>query len=78
MATRTMGQSNTDYSKAIEIDPKNSIFYYNRGFAYYNLGQWENAIADYSKAIEIDPNNAKAYSDREIAYRKLQNNKKDE
>jgi WD40 repeat protein/serine/threonine protein kinase/tetratricopeptide (TPR) repeat protein len=47
-----------DYSKAIELAPKNAAARYYRGLAYLTLHQYEMAIADYSKAIELNPNNA--------------------
>jgi tetratricopeptide (TPR) repeat protein len=59
----------------IEIDPRNATAYYNRGFAYSNLGQWDKAAADFTQTIEINPNFTSAYQNREIAYRKLQSAK---
>lgn len=61
----------TDYSKAIEIDPKITDAYSNRGIAYGNMGQFENAIADFTRAIGIDLKFARAYSNRGLAYAEL-------
>ncbi len=44
-----------DYTKVIEIDPRNAMAYHNRGVAYTRKGDHHRAIADSSKAIEIDP-----------------------
>ncbi len=44
-----------DYSKAIELDPKDTIAYFNRGGAKQMKGDLDGAIADYSKAIELNP-----------------------
>jgi len=43
----------------------------NRGFAYTNLGQFNQAISEYNKAIELNPKLAEAYNNRGIAYDKL-------
>jgi tetratricopeptide (TPR) repeat protein len=53
-----------DYTKAIEIDPKDADAYIRRGNARYDLGDKPGAIADYTKAIEIDPKYAAVYFNR--------------
>ena len=55
------------YTKAIELDPEYAAAYCGRGFAYYELDQYE-AIDDFTKAIELDPQNALAYYNRGFAY----------
>jgi tetratricopeptide (TPR) repeat protein len=45
----------SDYSKAIEIDPRYAAAYSNRGDAYKITGQYDKAISDFSKVIEINP-----------------------
>ena len=50
-----------EYTDAIEIDPEHSAAYNSRGFAYYEWGRYDKAIADYDKAIAIDPNYVSAY-----------------
>ena len=45
----------SDYSKAIEINPKYAKAYNNRGIAHAIRGQYEKTISDYNKAIEINP-----------------------
>ena len=57
----------SDYSKAIEINPRYSKAYNNRGNAKRTLKDYDGAIADYSKTIEINPNNGSAYKNRGIA-----------
>jgi len=44
-----------DYTKAIELDPKNPWAYSGRGFAYAYSNQLQEAINDYTKAIELRP-----------------------
>jgi len=48
-------QAIADYDKVIELDPKDSETYINRGRTYYYLGNYNQAIADYDKVIEFDP-----------------------
>jgi Flp pilus assembly protein TadD len=58
----------SNYSKAIEINPKFVKAYNNRGIAYIWKKQYDLAIADFTKAIELDPKNGKAYNNRAIVY----------
>ena len=58
-----------DFTKAIEINPKDTIAYCSRGNAYANKKDHDRAVVDYTKAIEIDPKYASASSNRGIAYR---------
>ena len=60
-----------DYTKAIELDPKDAKAYFNRGHAYNELNKYKEAIADYTKAIELDPKYAHAYFNRGFAYDEL-------
>ncbi|MGA1826355.1 MAG: tetratricopeptide repeat protein [bacterium] len=57
-----------DYTKAIEINPKDADAYYHRGLILMNGGEYSQAIADFTKAIEIDPKYADAYNSRGAAY----------
>lgn len=41
---------------------------HNRGFAYWNLGQWEKALADYSIALRNYPRYPQALSNRGVVY----------
>jgi len=36
----------TDFTRAIELDPKSALAYSNRGIAYANLQQYDKAIGD--------------------------------
>jgi len=57
-----------DYTKSIEINPKNASAYNNRGDAYSSKREYDRAIVDFSKAIEIDPKDTYAYRNRGAAY----------
>ena len=56
----------SDTNQALEINPKNSNAYYNRGVSKTNLQDYQGAIADYTKVIEINPQYANAYNNRGI------------
>jgi tetratricopeptide (TPR) repeat protein len=40
------------------LDPNSSLTYGNRGNAYYEIGDYDRAIADYKAGLQIDPDNA--------------------
>jgi tetratricopeptide (TPR) repeat protein len=42
-----------------------------RGDAYYELGDYEKAIADYTEAIHLDPKYVESYKGRGNAYQAL-------
>ena len=52
-------------SRDAEVDAE---VHNNRGFAYCQIGQYDQAILDFSKAIEINPQLAHAYNNRGAAY----------
>ena len=59
-----MNKAIDDYTKVIELHPDMAEAYYNRGFPYYKLEQYDKALKDWDKAIEIDPNNLDAIDNR--------------
>jgi len=66
-----------DFTKAIDLDPKDAGAYYYRGVCYYkmngnysNAGEYDKSISDFAKAIELDPRNALAYNKRGASYYK--------
>jgi small glutamine-rich tetratricopeptide repeat-containing protein alpha len=50
------------YTKAIELDSTNPIYFSNRAAAHSSKGDHLSAIGDAEKAIELDPNFTKGYS----------------
>ncbi|KAI3710594.1 hypothetical protein L2E82_40378 [Cichorium intybus] len=51
------------YTKAIEINGDNDVYWANRAFAYTKLEEYGSAIQDASKTVDIDPKNSKASTD---------------
>ncbi|NWY03186.1 SGTB protein, partial [Nothoprocta ornata] len=49
------------YTRAIELDPNNAVYYCNRAAAQSKLNKYSEAIKDCKRAIEIDPKYSKAY-----------------
>ena len=65
-------ESIADYSKAIELDPKNSDLYFGRGMSYEYLNQNEEALKNLKISLKLDPNFSLALSMVEF----LENKKK--
>jgi tetratricopeptide (TPR) repeat protein len=57
------------WSHAIQVE-KSALVYWNRGIAFGNAGQFDQAIKDYDSAIEQDASYYKAYLNRGSAYEK--------
>ncbi len=52
--------------------PQTAADYNQRGLAFHNLGQEDEAISNYARAIELDPNYAEAFFNRGNAYTRLE------
>jgi tetratricopeptide (TPR) repeat protein len=50
-----------EYSKAIEMDPKNAKAYYWRGIAYIKQKETPRGLSDMKQAVALDPKNARAH-----------------
>ena len=55
MGKEQRDQAISDYSKAIELNPKSGAVYYFRGLAYKANGQPDLAKKDFDKAVKLDP-----------------------
>ena len=56
-----------EYSKAIELDPTNAVYYYNRATAFWASGNNQECEKDATEAIKYDPRYVKAYMRRALA-----------
>ncbi|XP_040580219.1 small glutamine-rich tetratricopeptide repeat-containing protein alpha [Lepeophtheirus salmonis] len=66
------------YSKAIEIDGSNQVFYCNRAAAYSKMDNHYAAIEDCKRALDMCPNYGKAYGRMGLAYSAVQRHKEAE
>lgn len=55
-------------SKAVELDDKNPMYYYNLGLAYDNRFETEQAINAYQKALQLNPNDKKVHCNLAKSY----------
>ena len=66
-----------DYlNKSIKLDPYKPLFYANRGYAYAELGRYQDELEDYKKAISIDDEFALAWYNMAGYYATPKENKK--
>jgi tetratricopeptide (TPR) repeat protein len=71
IAYRQKGDANraiAEFSRALQIDPRNAQAYQGRGNALSSKADFDRAIADYSRALEIDPHLSLAYVNRGLAF----------
>ena len=59
------------YTRAIRKDPKNYRSYNLRGLTYYDMAQYEKAIADFDTCIQLNATYGYAFMNRSCAYYKL-------
>ncbi|WP_317043504.1 tetratricopeptide repeat protein [Chitinophaga sp. YR627] len=53
-----------DFTKAIELTPREAENYYHRGYLKMDLSQNKEAIPDFNKAIELNANYTEAFSEK--------------
>ncbi|VDD83829.1 unnamed protein product [Mesocestoides corti] len=73
MAAEKFKEAIACYSRAIELDPMNAIYYCNRAAAHSRLNKNEECVADCKLAIKIDPKYSKAYGRMGLAYSNMGN-----
>ncbi|OQR66579.1 small glutamine-rich tetratricopeptide repeat-containing protein alpha-like [Tropilaelaps mercedesae] len=64
------------YSKAIDLDPYNAVYFCNRAAAFSKLDKSSEAIEDCEAALKIDPTYSKAYGRMGIAYANMGDHEK--
>lgn len=60
-----------DYSRAIELNPKEPTAFFSRAMAFLNKKNYRPAIADFDKVIELEPTESMAFFNRGVAYEKI-------
>ena len=58
------------YSKVLAIDPFDIYSYCNRGFCFYQIGDYKRAIEDYTKALYYEPSYL-IYNNRGLSYERI-------
>lgn len=61
-----------NYTKAIELEPKEFFYYYMRGKLKYCLYEYKESVEDFNKAIEIAPIHAISYYRRSLSEYELE------
>lgn len=60
------------YTRALELDPRNAVFFCNRAAAHFKLGEHEAAVADCTAALALQPDYGKAHGRLGLALAALQ------
>ncbi len=55
------------FTKAIEADPTDHVFYSNRSACYASLEQYEEALGDATKCVELKPDWVRGYTRKGLA-----------
>lgn len=63
------------FDLSIQLEPLHIESFFNRGLAYFKLGNFNQAIEDYTHALLLAPSNAFILSERAVAYHHVQNNR---
>ena len=61
----------SDYSQAIEKNPKNYKAFMLRAIAYFDNQDYQNAVQDTTKVIELRPKEARAFALRSFSYARI-------
>ncbi|KAK7694270.1 hypothetical protein QCA50_001450 [Cerrena zonata] len=61
MSSKNYDEAIASYTKAIDLNPTNAVYYSNRAAAHSSKGSHDEAVLDAEKAIEVDPTFVKAY-----------------
>ena len=57
-----------DYMHRSQLMPGGAARHFARGLAYYDLGDFDGAIAEFTRAIQLDGGHARAYAFRALAH----------
>lgn len=71
MKTENFESAIAFYTKAIDVNPRNAVYFCNRAAAYSKIGNYAGAVRDCEEAITIDPSYSKAYGRMGLALSSL-------
>jgi tetratricopeptide (TPR) repeat protein len=71
IATILANNSFNNYPPPVEEPLTTAESHFNRGYDYYQQGEYQKAIEEYNQAIALDPNYTDAYNNRGLAYTNL-------
>lgn len=71
MKTENFESAVAFYTKAIDVNPRNAVYFCNRAAAYSKIGNYAGAVRDCEEAITIDPSYSKAYGRMGLALSSL-------
>lgn len=60
-----------DYTRAIELAPEHSGFWFDRGFAFQCWQRYREAISDYSRCLDLQPDDEIAWYHRGVCFHEL-------
>jgi len=66
-----MGKAISAYSRAIEVFRYDRTLYFQRGYCYLQVSNFQEALADYTHNVEMDPQDAGTWALRGFTYVKL-------
>lgn len=78
MYAKEYEQAIFNFTKVIELNPNDSLAYFDRGMAKEYANDFQGAIVDYSLQLKVDPNMVDCYFLRGILQRRLNNIKQAE
>jgi len=70
-ANKNYTEAVTLYTKAIELDPPNHIYFSNRSASYYGLRLWDQALADANKCVDLKADWSKGYFRRAVVFMEI-------
>ena len=70
-AERNYAAALCEYSRAIECDPFNAVFFSNRAACYYSLKNYELCVQDCQRCVELAPDFGKAHARMANAYKMM-------
>jgi tetratricopeptide (TPR) repeat protein len=61
-----------DFSKVLELEPKNAAAYHGKGMVKYELHEYEDAVTAFQKSLNFDENNAITHFNMGMSYFRLE------